>query len=124
MLLFLPYKVDLPLFMLLFPSMSAANRDRKWRMVLHAAVLGSIALLSLVHVSHAQTKGDDSATFVNIVGAATLDIEAIDGQLERVRLTGIGGPSMANFGRSQARFAEYRLRDVLRTPEESMAMRG
>ncbi len=110
--------------MLLFPSMSAANRDRKWRMVLHAAVLGSIALLSLVHLSHAQTKGNDSATFVNVVGAATLDVETFDGQLERVRLTGIGGPSMADVGRSQVRFAEYRPSDVLRTPEESMAMWG
>jgi hypothetical protein len=110
--------------MLLFPSMSAANRDRKWRMVLHAAVLGSIALLSLARVSHAQTKGDDSATVVNIVGSFTLDIEAFDGQVERVRLTGIGSPSMADLGRSQARFAEYSLSGILRAPEESMAMWG
>src|SRR5215203_7328294 len=104
--------------MLVFPSMSAANRDPKWRMVLHAAVLGSIALLSLVHVSHAQTKANDSATVVKVVDAATLDVEMFDGQLERVRLTGIGGPSMADLGWSKARFTEYRLSNVLRAPED------
>src|SRR5687768_17832721 len=76
------------------------------RLVLHAVILSGIALIALTGVSHAQTKGIDSATVVTVLDADMLDVEMFDGRLERVRLIGIDSPNMADVGRSDGCFAE------------------
>jgi micrococcal nuclease len=76
------------------------------RLVLHAVILGSIALIALTGISNAQTKGVDSATVVTVLDADMLDVEMFDGRLERVRLIGIDSPNMADVGRSDGCFAE------------------